>query len=323
MSAPSAPRPEISFILTVYNKAEVLPRVLAALRGQALPAVAEYIFVDDASTDASVAVLEAAAATLPGCVIVRNNRNAGPSVRVNQGAEHARGQWLCLLDADECIASNGAATMLRLARDHAADLVHGKIDRDTTADPAAPPDLSAMPPVAVTDTPLDMVLGGDGFVRMAWLVETALFRQTGGCDTRLFVQDEALALRLAAGSRRMIDLRAAVCRATAAGSHLSADKRQQHHDRFFAYYNLLQDRPALAPQQRRLIATACLSTAWKAVRRSRLPLPLARTAIAYFGSKLGLGTSPAFLHQAARAFQQLDGIRRPPPDTTTLAGAQA
>src|SRR3546814_20810470 len=80
---------------------------------------------------------------------------------------------------------------------------------------------------------------------MSWLVETALFRAAGGCDPLLFIQDESLSLRLAARARRMIDLRATTGYAPAAATRLSTNKVQQHHDRFFAAYNMLRDRPDL------------------------------------------------------------------------------
>lgn len=307
--------PEISFVIPVYNKADVLPYVIRALAAQQPPPDAEYIFVDDASSDASVAVLEREApAVLPMVTVLRNASNAGPSARLNQGATKARGHLLCLIDADEQILPDAVALMRQAMQQHNADMVHGKVIR--SEQPAAqivPAPLGAMPDCRIGTRPLQMILQGRGFVRMTWLVETTLFHAAGGCDERIFIQDESLPLRLAAKARRLIDFRGGMTLAPQAASHLSADKRQQHHDRFFAYYNLLADQPELPPQERRLIAVTCASIAWKAVRRSGLPLAQFTALSAYLRGKAGLAVSSVFLDQAAAAFRTLPGIRQAAP----------
>lgn len=305
--------PEISFVIPVYNKADILPYLIRALADQSPAPDAEYIFVDDASSDPSVAVLEQAATILPALTILRNPTNAGPAIRLNQGAARARGRLLCLIDADELIAPDAVALMHRAMQQHDADMVHGKVVRsELAADRLMRPALVVMPECVVSDRPLRMVLHGRGFVRMAWLVETALFRAVGGCDERLFIQDESLPLRLAAQARRMIDFRGGVSYAPRADSHLSADKRQQHHDRFFAYFNFLSDMPALAAEDRRRIAAICTSIAWKAVRRSGLSLARLAALNAYLRGKLGLSVPADFLDRAATAFRSLPGIRHAP-----------
>lgn len=310
---PAATRPEISFVIPVYNKAEMLPAVVRALAAQQLPGPAEYIFVDDASTDASVAVLEAEGKALSDLSILRNSSNGGPSQRINQGAAQARGRLLCLIDADELIVPDAVRLMHGLLQDRQADMIHGKVIRgEQTGVTTAPPLLGQLPDYAVSDTPLDTILHGRGFVRMTWLVETALFRAAGGCDSRLFIQDEALPLRLARHARRFVDFRGGMTYAPPIGSHLSADKRQQHHDRFFAFYNLLQDASGLTTGQRKRIAAICASIAWKAQRRSSLPIATLDALSAYLGSKLGVAVSATYLQRVATAFHGLDGIRRPP-----------
>ena len=48
----------VSFVVPVYNKAAYLPDVLAAIRAQRGDFAWQYIFVDDGSTDDSLAILE-------------------------------------------------------------------------------------------------------------------------------------------------------------------------------------------------------------------------------------------------------------------------
>lgn len=309
-----ASAPDISFAIPVYNKADVLPAVVRALAAQQSVPQAEYIFVDDASTDSSVTVLQELAAHLPGMTVITNDRNAGPSTRLNQGAAAAAGRHLCLIDADELIAPDAVAVMLKLLRETGAQMVHGKIcATDRAAADLVPPSVGSTPEFAVLDDPLAGILAGRGFVRMSWLVETALFQAAGGCDPRIFIQDESLPLRLAAAARRMVDLRAATGYAPAAASRLSANKTQQHHDRFFAAYNLLRDRPDLSPDIRTALRQRCLSAAWKASRVGLLDAAYLTILLGYVGAKTGMSASTdATLARIATAFAALDGVRRVP-----------
>jgi hypothetical protein len=110
----------------------------------------------------------------------------------------------------------------------------------------------------------------------------------------------------------MIDFRGGVTYAPRTDSHLSADKRQQHHDRFFAYYNLLHDLPALPSGDRRKIAATCAAITWKAVRRSGLPLAQIDALVAYLRGKAGFSVPADILDRAAAAFRSLPGIRHTP-----------
>ena len=84
------------------------------------------IFVDDASTDGSRTVLEGLAKHYDFVCVIANDDNAGPAIRLNQGAERARGKYLALFDCDELLAPDAVSSMLRLAEEHDADMVHGR-----------------------------------------------------------------------------------------------------------------------------------------------------------------------------------------------------
>ena len=311
-------RPEISFIIPVYNKADVLPHVLNRLAKQELPCPVEYIFVDDASRDGSVAAIEKHAAALGQVRILRNTGNAGPSIRLNQGARLASGKYFCLIDADELIAPDAVKTMMTLLASAQAEMIHGKVVCcDRPAAEITPEPLGSGPSFVTSAIPLDMVLQTRGIVRMAWLVEASLFHAAAGCDERIFIQDEALPLRLASKASRMVDLRAGITYAPQANSHLSADKRQQHHDRFFAYYYALQGSQALTADQCRRIIATCVSVAWKAARQGDLRINRFAVLLCYLGTKIGWGkVGQQMLDTLASAFHNIDGIRRPAMPTS-------
>jgi glycosyltransferase involved in cell wall biosynthesis len=299
----------LSFVIPVYNKADILPRVAEALARQTVADDCEFVFVDDASTDDSAAVLCQLAERLGRCRVIGNATNAGPSIRLNQGVAAARGETLALIDADVLIAPDTAERMLVAMAEYRAPMIHGR----TVAAPdgALPAPLGRPLACSVGDRPLATVLQG-GFARMGWLVRTELFRAAGGCDERVFIQDESLPLRLALKADRLAHTAEAIAHAPPAAFRLSHDRRQQHHDLFFTHYNLLRDHPDLPGGLRRKLAARCLSAAWKAVRGGSLDAGRASTLADYMLARCGLaGTAAARLDRLAAAFRRMTAIRRP------------
>ncbi|MFN3613044.1 MAG: glycosyltransferase family 2 protein, partial [Rubrimonas sp.] len=223
--------PEISVVLTVFDKAAALPATLASLRAQAGPA-AEIVCVDDASRDGSVALLRAEAARDPLLRLIENADNRGPAARLNQGAAAARGRWLHLIDADDLAAPGARAFMLAQAASQGVPLVWGRRAKGAEARPV-PPDA----PARRIDDPL-VFCARRPVAHMALMVERALFLAAGGADERIFIQDQSLPLRLAARAPAMVWTEAVVCVAPVTG--LSANRVQQNHDRFRAAMGALR-----------------------------------------------------------------------------------
>ncbi|HTY16904.1 MAG TPA: glycosyltransferase family 2 protein [Myxococcota bacterium] len=98
----SGARPLLSVVLSFRNEEEVLPELVArlakALGGEALDY--ELLFVNDASTDHSLAVLEAERASNPRIKIVTMSRRFGVAPCVMAGMELARGDAVAYMDAD-------------------------------------------------------------------------------------------------------------------------------------------------------------------------------------------------------------------------------
>ena len=111
--------PPLSVVVAARNEEAVLPTLLAALAAQTHPAL-EVVIVDDASTDATAAVVEAHAATAPHPVrLVRVADPQPPRKKhaLTQGLAAARHPRVALTDAD-CAPPPGWAAAL--ARTHAA-----------------------------------------------------------------------------------------------------------------------------------------------------------------------------------------------------------
>ena len=119
-------RPDLSVVVPVYNEAESLPElqaaITAALDGAGLSF--EVWLVDDGSTDGSWAAIEASGARDPRFGGVRFRRNYGKSAALAAGFERARGRYVATLDAD--LQDDPAELPEMVARLEAgADLVSG------------------------------------------------------------------------------------------------------------------------------------------------------------------------------------------------------
>lgn len=91
--------PLVSVVLPVYNGREYLERTIDSLRAQTMKN-AEFIFVDDASTDGSAALLEDAAERDPRIRVIRQEKANAGAAR-NRGLQEARGEYVVFLDSDD------------------------------------------------------------------------------------------------------------------------------------------------------------------------------------------------------------------------------
>ena len=93
--------PALSVVVPVFNERDnidpLLDEIGAALRGRI---DFEVIYVDDASSDDTLAVLQAARTRHPELRVLRHARQSGQSTAVYSGVRAARGAWIATLDGD-------------------------------------------------------------------------------------------------------------------------------------------------------------------------------------------------------------------------------
>jgi glycosyltransferase involved in cell wall biosynthesis len=94
-------RPQLTFLIPVYNEAESLPILFEGILKHSAPYSCEVLFIDDGSTDQSYATLQHLHSRRPDAVrIIRFRRNFGKSQALRAGFRAARGELVFTMDAD-------------------------------------------------------------------------------------------------------------------------------------------------------------------------------------------------------------------------------
>lgn len=131
---PDAERVYLSTVTPVYRGGRYLRRLvgeIAELREQltrdgAPVEIVEAIFVDDASTDGSAALLLELAAVHPWVRVIFLSRNFGQHPATVAGVLHSSGDWVATLDEDLQHRPRHLRTLLARAVDESCDLVYAE-----------------------------------------------------------------------------------------------------------------------------------------------------------------------------------------------------
>ncbi|PPK87696.1 glycosyltransferase involved in cell wall biosynthesis [Neolewinella xylanilytica] len=115
---------ELSIVVTILNEVDnirpLIDRIHAAVAGIDY----EIVYVDDGSTDGSVALLKSF--DDPRLVVVELRKNYGQSLALMAGIDVARGTYIATMDGDLQNDPADIPSMLRMVRDEDWDLVVGE-----------------------------------------------------------------------------------------------------------------------------------------------------------------------------------------------------
>lgn len=117
--------PRVSVLLAVHNGALHLREGIDSVLAQTWPDF-ELVVVDDASTDATPAILAGLAD--PRLRVMRTERNLGPAAARNLGFDRCRGEYLAILDHDDlCYPAQLATQVAYLDRNPHVVLVGSEV----------------------------------------------------------------------------------------------------------------------------------------------------------------------------------------------------
>lgn len=114
---------DLTVVCAFRDAAEYLPDLLASFQRMTSPTT-QFVFVDDASTDRSLEVVDAVSDRLPGAVdVIENTTAAGPASGRNQGMRIADGRWIAFVDGDDWVGRSYFFEMIEWAERLDVDFV--------------------------------------------------------------------------------------------------------------------------------------------------------------------------------------------------------
>lgn len=115
---------KVSVIMPMYNVSKVIKRAIESLYAQTLSGI-ELIFVDDCSKDDTLDTLKALLPQKEGVQvkIVRHTENKGVAVARNTGLDHAIGEYIYYVDADDYIEPCTLEKLYNKTQESDADIV--------------------------------------------------------------------------------------------------------------------------------------------------------------------------------------------------------
>lgn len=113
----------ISIVVPVYNVEKHLDNCVISVLNQTYSQW-ELMLVDDGSSDNSGAICDKYSRSNPQIRVI-HQQNAGVSAARNQGIEHANGQYIVFLDADDTLPEDSLEVLIHSIIDSNADIAMG------------------------------------------------------------------------------------------------------------------------------------------------------------------------------------------------------
>lgn len=116
----------VSVIVPIYNAEAYIEKCAESLMMQTYGDI-EYVFVDDASTDASIALLNDVVDRFEdrknSVKVLRHDTNRGASVARFDGVREATGEWVIFVDSDDYVLPDYIAHLANRGEEAGADVV--------------------------------------------------------------------------------------------------------------------------------------------------------------------------------------------------------
>lgn len=102
---------KLSIITPVYNRAYILNELYESLLNQTSMAF-EWVVIDDGSTDNTWELLkEYKESTVPFSMTIHRQENQGKHIAVNQAVALAQGEYVFIVDSDDCLTEDAVETV--------------------------------------------------------------------------------------------------------------------------------------------------------------------------------------------------------------------
>jgi succinoglycan biosynthesis protein ExoO len=121
-------KPLVSFIVAAHNVERYVESAVRSALGQTVAEI-EVVVVDDGSRDTTPIIVEKIMREDARVVLLRRDTAGGPGIARNLAMEHARGEWLAVLDSDDLAEPERTERLLAFARCTSSDMVADNLMR--------------------------------------------------------------------------------------------------------------------------------------------------------------------------------------------------
>ena len=186
--------PKISYICPVFNKIFYLERVLNAISSQVGDYDKEYIFVDDGSTDGSLNFIREKTKKWPNTTIL-SQENKGPAIATQNGIKRSKGDFLKLVGGDDIMAPNCTQILLEVIKKTKSVAVFSKYKLFKKFDEIKFK-RGRFENLYTIKNPIEKTLVSNFSGTTPNLYDNKFVKKSGGCNTKIFVEDFSLVLKL-------------------------------------------------------------------------------------------------------------------------------
>lgn len=129
--------PLVSILVPIYGVEEYIERCARSIFEQTYPNL-EFVFVDDASPDKSVEILQRVILCYPKwegrIIIIHHDKNLGLAAARNTLVDNCKGEFLFHVDSDDWIEPNAVELLVKRQLETDADIVSGLFYRHNYSD---------------------------------------------------------------------------------------------------------------------------------------------------------------------------------------------
>ena len=186
--------PKISYVCPVFNKISYLERVLNAISSQVGDYDKEYIFVDDGSTDGSLNFIREKTKNWANTTIL-SQENKGPAIATQNGIKRSKGDFLKLVGGDDIMAPNCTEILLEVINKTKSVAVFSKYKLFKKFNEIKFKK-KGIENLYTIKNPIEKTLISNFSGTTPNLYDNKFVKKSGGCNTKIFVEDFSLVLKL-------------------------------------------------------------------------------------------------------------------------------
>lgn len=302
---------KISFVCPVFNKFKYLPMVLKSINNQVGYFEKEIIFVNDGSSDDSLRYLRNETKNSKNIKIL-SQKNKGPASATQKGISSASGDYIKLVGGDDIMSPKCTNILLETITKTNSVAVFSNFQLLPNYENINFKNTKTKI-VKILDNPLEQTINScfSGTTPNLYCAKTV--KKAGGCDTRLFIEDFSLVLRLSRYGRFVfIDNVTSVGPANDKLRIMIAKKQQLIHDYNAALYYFLIDNNDINKKYRVLACKKALGRSEKWLRRIKKKGIITRLNFLRFWYYLQRSQELFFLKESCKIFYEQgenNGIR--------------